>query len=340
MKTAFRLALGLVLSAFFLWIVFRDVDFPAMWAQVLAADHRYTWLYCASLIVIQLSRIYRWDVLIRPFTRVSKAALFRIGSVGMMLILVLPLRLGEFARPYLLKKESGASMSAGMGSIFVERAIDGLLVTLLFFATTFYLGTSYEVPTALKLGGYLALGVFGGAMLVIVVALLTHGWVPQLIERLGAPIAPRITARVVRMLRSFIDGLRSLPDARAVGIFIAWTMLYWVLSGVGFYWMMLAFGWDVPVAAGFALVSIIVIGIMIPAGPGFLGTYHGAVLAGLSIFGIGKTEAAAYSMVVYPINVAVTVGFGLPFLFRGGARMSELVHASEEAGEEQALRSA
>ncbi len=114
---------------------------------------------------------------------------------------------------------------------------------------------------------------------------------------------------------------------------MAWTLIYWAINGLGLYWMMRAFGWDVPIAAGFLVVSIIVVGIMIPAGPGFLGTFHAALLAGLSIFGIDRTGAAAYGMIIYPITVGVQLAFGLPYLFkRGGTHLSEdIAQASEEA---------
>ena len=101
---------------------------------------------------LQAFRILRWNILIQPFAKVNTASLFRIGGVGMMLVLLLPLRLGEFARPYLLKNESGAPLSSGLGSVVMERAIDGLLVTFLFFVTTTVLGDRYEIPTALRTG--------------------------------------------------------------------------------------------------------------------------------------------------------------------------------------------
>ncbi len=128
-KNILRFALSLAVSAGCLWLVFHNVDWASMKAQIKAADHRYTVLFAVATAVIQICRIYRWDVLIRPFAKISTSALFRISSVGLMAIVVLPLRLGEFVRPFLLKKESGASMSSGIGSIVVERVVDGLLVT-------------------------------------------------------------------------------------------------------------------------------------------------------------------------------------------------------------------
>jgi hypothetical protein len=91
---------------------------------------------------------------------------------------------------------------------------------------------------------------------------------------------------------------------------------------------MRAFGWDLPVLAGFTLVCVLVIGIMIPAGPGNLGTFQGALLAGLAVFGVGPTDAAAYGVVVYPITLVVMLAFGLPYLIGGRTRVAEIVRVS------------
>ncbi|HET6347244.1 MAG TPA: lysylphosphatidylglycerol synthase transmembrane domain-containing protein [Myxococcota bacterium] len=337
MKNAVRLTLSLGMSALFLWIAFRGVDFATLTAALRNIHMEYVGLYVVTLVFIQFARAFRWDILIRPFARVDFRALMRISNLGNMLIMVLPLRLGELARPYLLKREAGARITAGMGAVVVERAIDGLLVTLLFFLTTYDLGEPYHVPQALRVGAFVALGIFAGATAVIGLALATHGWVPRMLRRLGGSIAPGLTEKLVHMLDAFVSGLRSLPDVRSVAIVVFWTLAYWAANALGLFWVARAFGWDLPFVAGFTVVCVVVIGIMIPAGPGFLGTYQGAIIAGLSIYGINKTDALAFSLVAYPINLAVVVGFGLPYLFgRNHVEVGEIVRASAEGEDAEA----
>ena len=100
---------------------------------------------------------------------------------------------------------------------------------------------------------------------------------------------------------------------------------------MGLYWLMCAFDWSLPVVAAFVLVCVLVIGIMVPAGPGFLGTYQAAIVTGLAVFGVNSNDALAYSLVAYPINLLVVVAFGLPYLFgRGGLHVGEMVNAEED----------
>jgi glycosyltransferase 2 family protein len=326
-KRTWQLVLALSSSALFLWLAFRGVELASLPALVGAVHPGYVALYTASLAFIQVCRALRWQVLVRPFARLEFAAAFRVSNIGLLLMMILPLRIGELARPYLVRRETGASLSAGIGAVVVERAVDGLLVTVLFFASALAIGTSGEVPHHLRTGAMVALGIFGIATAALIAAIVAGARAAGLVERLVRPLSLRLASRSREIVHDFVSGLRALPDARAALWITALTVAYWAANGFGLWLVMVGFGWDLPVAAGFVLVSVLVIGIMIPAGPGFLGTYQGAILAGLSIFGVGQSAAAAYGLVVYPINLMVVVAFALPYLFTGRAALREAVKA-------------
>src|SRR6185295_8334958 len=119
------------------------------------------------LVVVQLTRALRWNYLLAPMgVRIPPAPLLAISAVGFMAILALPARLGEFVRPSLMRKR-GVSASAALGTVAVERIVDGLLVSLFVFAAFFSLrgpqAPRWMMPTA-----YAALGVFALAMIFLV----------------------------------------------------------------------------------------------------------------------------------------------------------------------------
>lgn len=331
MKKMVRLVVSLALSAFFLWLAFRRVDMHVVMQALRRVRISFVFLYFLSLVVVQVCRAARWDVLVRPFARLSPRAVWRISNVGNMMIMLLPLRLGELARPYLMKKQAGASFTSTMGAVTVERVIDGLLVTLLFFATTALLPAQYVISAPLHYGALAALVLFAGATVVIGAALLTHGMVPRLLRRFGGRIAPHLVDKIIALIDAFITGLRSLPSAQAISMVVVWTLVYWAANALGLYWLMRAFDWQLPLIAAFVVVCVLVIGLMVPAGPGFLGTYQTAIVTGLAVFGVSNNDALAYGMIAYPVNLAVVVGFGLPYLFgQGGLHVGEMVEASED----------
>jgi uncharacterized protein (TIRG00374 family) len=328
-KNSFRLLLSLACSALFLWLAFRHVDLSQVAQTLRHVSLGYVALYVVALMLIQVCRSLRWEVLVRPFAPLSQRTAFKVSNVGNMLIMLLPLRLGELSRPYLMKKISQASFTSTMGAVAVERIVDGLLVTLLFFMTTWFLGPEHVVPSSLRIGAFLALGVFGGATVGVVLALVSHTLATRLLRRLLEPLSAGLCNKVVALLDAFVAGLRALPNLRAVLALVFWTLAYWAANGLGLWSLMLGFGWSLPPSAGFTLVCVLVIFIMMPAGPGFLGTYQSAINTGLAIFGVGQSEAAAYGVVAYPLNLLVVVGFGLPYLLgRRGLHVGEMVRES------------
>ena len=60
-----------------------------------------------------------------------------------MAILALPVRLGEFVRPASCASAATPPQSAALGTVAVERIVDGLLISILFFVS--YLLSSADV---------------------------------------------------------------------------------------------------------------------------------------------------------------------------------------------------
>ena len=242
MTQALRLCLSLLVSGFFLWLAFRHIDVAAVTQTLRQLRPWPIVLYVLSLVATQIFRALRWHVLVRPFAPVSRWTSWRISNVGNMLILLLPLRLGEFARPYMLRRETGARLTSGIGAAVVERAIDGVLVTLLFFLTTSLLPSQYAVAPALHWGAILALAVFLGASAVLALGLWRRVWIDSWRSHASSPAVGRSIwerrtppSRAVRLAaaRSVSGRSRmrlrpspeSLPSSRPPTIFrsMAWS---------------------------------------------------------------------------------------------------------------------
>jgi len=59
---------------------------------------------------------------------------------------------------------------------------------------------------------------------------------------------------------------------------------------------------------------ILMIGIAIPAAPGFVGNWHFACIVGLSLFGIPKAEAFTFSVMFHVLCIGLIIALGLLFL--------------------------
>ena len=65
---------------------------------------------------------------------------------------------------------------------------------------------------------------------------------------------------------------------------------------------------------GHAVLVLVVIGVMIPGAPGFVGNYQLFHTLSLSLFGIPKSEALNYAIANHLIVVFFTVTLGVIFL--------------------------
>src|SRR5438045_9247623 len=118
-----------------MWLSLRNADLRAVGRAIAAADPWRMAGFAAILVCIHLVRTVRWGILLEPLGHVGFKRLNSASAVGFMLLMVLPLRLGEFARPLLIARPpAGAGVrlrrSGAMASIVVARIVDGIAIGL------------------------------------------------------------------------------------------------------------------------------------------------------------------------------------------------------------------
>ena len=305
-----KLSVSLAVSVGLLWFVFRSVDFALLVERLTTLQPLMVVGVLLTIAGFQMLRAWRFAYLVRPLAPNHQVALVRIGHLGMFLMMFMPLRLGELARPYLMRRKLGVALSSGLGAAALERTLDGLCVALLFFLGIASLESSIVVPELLENAGWMTLALFGGILLGIVASV---GAQPQVTEALSfclRPLPQSVREKVLTLHRGVMDGFKTLPDFKSASVVIGVTVVIWLMNALVFYLALRAFGWSLGFETGVLLACILVLAIMIPAGPGFLGTYQAALTLGLSLWGVSETDAAAYGLVVYPLTLLVVSSFG------------------------------
>jgi uncharacterized protein (TIRG00374 family) len=323
---------GLAVSGFALWLTLRGKDLGAIVQAMRTADYRYLWVYVASLLVIYVARTVRWGVLLEPVAKIPFARLNAASAVGLMALTVLPFRLGEFARPYLIAERPRLRVSAALSSIVVERVVDGIFTGLVLIVSLLAVPDGAPGVRVLRTGGVVvSLG------FVAVLAFLAFGYLNReravgIATAVLRPLSPRVAERVAGMLDAFIHGLRLVPSRRKVALFFALTVLYWAVNAWGMALLARGFGFELGVVEACTLIGVLVIGVMIPAGPGMVGTFQGAIVVALSLFAprdVVATRGTAYANVLWAVQLAVTTTIGMFFLFSRHIQLGRVLAASE-----------
>jgi uncharacterized protein (TIRG00374 family) len=335
-KRAAQALVGLAISGGALWLTLRGKDLGAIWQAVLDADYRYLAPYALVLVAIHFIRTVRWGLLLEPVAKVPFGKLNAVCAVGFMALVILPFRLGEFARPYLVSDRPRLRVSAALSSVVVERVTDGLFMAALLVLTLFAVPAGRPGLGFLRAGGFGVLLAFAALLAFLVLAYQNRALAVRITHRILDPISPRLAKRASGMMDAFIHGLRLVPSRRKVALFFALTAVYWALNGFGMRILAMGFGLDLSPVAAYAVLGVLVVGVMIPAGPGMVGTFQAAVVLGLSLFfsasAVG-TRGNAYANVLWLAQLAQQTAFGLAFLFSRHIELARVFRARREVEE-------
>lgn len=333
-----------LIGGFFLWLSARSLPFDQLADYVQRADfgHLALWsvVFLLVYLVCHLSRVLRWNDLIQPLGEVDPWHVHRVCTVGFTAILLLPLRLGELVRPYLLSRQTGLPMASVLATAVVERVIDGLLITgLLFLTLSTYSGdraTGLVVST-----GFISAAIFIPALFMCALAYWRRAWALLLIEHTIGRVMPGVAAKLSGMLDAFIGGFKALVQGRAMGRFLFLTLLYWA-SNILSMWLLARYGFGLELGLWemATVLAILVIGIMIPAGPAMAGNFEFFVMRGVALFlavelsDVG-TQVMMFAATVHILQFLVIVAPGMLLMWLD-PQSRNLIRMSAEA--EQAAR--
>lgn len=327
-----KYVVSIAIGAVLVWLAFRGEDWTDFGQRLRSVDTMTVAGYTALFALAHALRIVRWGILVRALGPIRWRDIVSAGSVGYMCIIVFPLRLGEFVRPYLVRGKGGVTASGALATVVVERVIDGLLFVALFFVFLAILPPSDNpAVAAVRASAYLAGAVFVTAMVVLIAAYVARERTVAVVHSIGDRIHAGLTAKALTLLEAFLDGLKVLPDRRRLTGFFLLTVVYWALLGIGMKVMAGACNIpDLSWAGGFALLAVLVVGIMIPAGPGFTGTFELALKGGFALLVLSESSQAniaLYTVMLHVTQLLVQVAFGAVFLLTGQISMREAVSA-------------
>ena len=297
------------------------------------------WLfpYLAILTVIHVLRVIRWKPLVDPITNLDWTTHNRIGAVGFMAMFLMPLRLGELVRPFLVKRASGETRTSEvLPTVVVERIVDGLVVVLILFVVLAELPSNDPATMrVLQAGAYGSLGVFLAASALLVAAGWKHDWTVSALRHTIGVVLPGPTTKVIELVDAFLGGLRALPSPVAFANFVILTLVYWLINGIGVWAMARAFYLPVDLVGAYAMMSCVVVGMMIPNSPGNVGSFWYFLLLPLPLYGVqaDSLQAISCGIMVWWLQLVQQTGFGLWFVLRKKVTWRRVLEATRSGSE-------
>jgi hypothetical protein len=318
--------LGVLISAGFIYYALRAQHLDQVWGIIKGAN--YWWLIPGVLVyfVAVWARTWRWHYMLRPLKRIPLGKLFPVVVIGYMGNNVYPARAGELIRAYVLRRREGISISASLATVFVERIFDGIVMLLFGFVSLPFTPMAEWLQRVVIIG---SLAFFGALVVFFFMAASpqrtqkVYGW---LIERL---LPERLRAPVGGFADRFIEGLRALRSGRDVAMIFATSLVIWLLETVNYWFVMRAFGFQVPFYVLMLMNGVVNLATTIPSSPGYVGTFDAPGIKVLESFGVSGALAAGYTLALHAeLWLPITL-LGMFFMWRESVSWKEFGAAAK-----------
>ena len=312
-----------MISIIALAVVFYIADFERFGDAIRLADYRIIALAIGLTVLWLIVRALAWRTLLREQATFSQV-FFTINE-GYLLNNVLPFRLGEIGRAFILSRKAQIGFWEVLSSILIERIFDlAFAVSLILISISFIVGAGWALEAALGFGVL----VLVGFVLMYMLArnreraiLLFNGLAEKIpfLQRFGRD-----------RVEAFFHGLAVLTDGRRSAKVFAWMVIDWVIGISQYYMLLLAFYNEAePLWAAFTL-GVAALGVAAPSSPGAIGVFELAVVGALAVFGLDPSIALAYAITVHLVQFLVTGFLGAFGFFKDGESLLNIYRRSSQ----------
>jgi glycosyltransferase 2 family protein len=300
-KTVLHGIFGVGFGALCLWLALNQISLDDI--QTSLSKLEYKWillaavLYCVNMSV----RVVRWQILLRPTIRLSYLQVSAALIVGYMVNNLLPARLGELYRADYMKRKHGITRSAALGSIVVERLLDGIAIVLIFNTGLLFTIVPSESSTTLITISVLATLLFAGLFVFV-----------RFISFFRKYIARIPVSWLNSRLDSFAETLKIVQHP-AILFPGAITVVVYMLEAATLACSLKSGGIELSLFQNFVVLGAVVLGTLVPTAPGYVGSIQLAFVITLGAFGTDASQAfvAATAFQVFPLLIVVICGMSI-----------------------------
>jgi hypothetical protein len=265
-----------------------------MWSAILS----FIWMFIRAKV---------WQTLLRDKPKYVDV-MFTV-SEGYMLNNFLPFRLGELGRAFLLSRKSGMAFGEILPTIVIERVVDVVFsAALLLIGLPFVTDSQGSARIGYIMGGVMLLG-----LVMMYVLARNRQWALDIFHKLSVrwTFLQRFGGH---FLESFLNGLAVLTDGWLFLRFLLWMTFNWFVALAAYYLITLSFFPQAEFNWMYFVLGATAFGGAIPALPGAIGTFEGAVSAALTLFTKDQSTSLAVALTarLYNyLNSTVLGGVGL-----------------------------
>ena len=304
---------SIIISAIFLYLSFSNFNLHETLSYVKRTDIGMLLLASLIFIISFILRGIRWKIILAKSGTVSARIAIANIFVGQMGNNILPWRMGDLWRLFLLKKQENVSMASSGAGLGIERLYDGITIIILGIISSSIYSVYAKMLRALY---YLA-----GAVALIVILVVAFFKIFKNKEG--------------KLIKNIMLGISTMKDPRTFLSLIAFSLIIWCIESLSFYFFYLSSGFRLTILQIFFVVFALNIALLIPAAPASLGTFEYAIVFSSKLFHISKSAAVSLAVTIHFMRFLSINLVALFLMLELGMKVKEEIIELEEAAQLQ-----
>ncbi|MEW6014467.1 MAG: lysylphosphatidylglycerol synthase transmembrane domain-containing protein [Candidatus Zixiibacteriota bacterium] len=273
----------------------------------------------------------RWRTIVEKTKKIRVLRVIPLFSAGQVINIIMPALTGQVGRLLLFSKKEGLSKSYVFSTIVIEVLFDAvsLLIFIVLLSTA-----SFVFPPEYRPIGY--------AIAIITVLLFASLYLilhfKERIGKFGRRVlrgrSPALYLTLKKFAGSFTKGIEMLRYSQYFIRTLALSLFSWVAHILVVYFLIHAFGFELPMISAVVIMVINTVALMIPITPGNAGTFELAVVAPLLAFKIVKSDAVLFALALHILDLIPIFLMGMFFFRTEKVTIKEI---KEEGSKEEVL---
>lgn len=326
-KTIIQIVLGIAVSIICLYFAFRGINIKESIEIVKNIHIPYFIISLILSVLIIALRGLRWECFIPLEKNIKKRTIVMAAYIGYMGNNILPAKLGEVARAYILGVKENVSKSALIASVVTERLFDVITGGIILTVSVIFIPNLPKTVTYASIALFI-LSIIG--FLVLIFLVWQREFAHKVFHKVFSILPKNIGSKLIEFSCNFIDGIGFKNDSKHIFLIFFYTALYLIgqILTIGF--LLTAFNIKADPITALFIFAIGGFGFAVPSAPSGIGPFEWAIIFGLSLIGVDKTIAAPYALVYHIMGIVPIVIIGFIFLFMLGIDLKSATSANAQ----------
>lgn len=271
-----------------------------------------SWLLLAAVLYISayFVRSLRWRLVLRPVKEITVVESFSMFMAGYFLNYIIPIRAGELAKSFFLKRLKDVPISASLPTVFVDKLLDLLSIILVVLMIPMISGSLNRYVTSLILA---VLAVFILGVLLLVFAVTREKATARFLARAVAWLPSKIEQRLTGWIGLFVRGMGvAKRNLRATSALLGLTGLAVLIDALYFSIMFRAFPIEIPFLKVLFGYTLIYLSYILPTPPAQIGHNETVMVLIFAVgLGLNREEVSAVMILAHLLTGLMITGVGL-----------------------------